>query len=261
MRYEGRTALITGASSGIGAAFARELAARKADLVLVARRKQRLEDLAEELRDRHGVAVHVVPADLSLPTAAADIHATTEKLGLRVDVLVNNAGFATYGRYADIDPAKDNDQVMVNAAAVVALTHAYLPGMIERHDGVIVNVSSAGAFQPMPYQAVYAATKAFVQSFSEGLWAETRGQGIRVTACCPSATDTEYFETMGNEDEARFGPKRPPRGVALAALRAVDRNRPVVVVGVPWKITANLPRLLPRAMMAKAGERLMRPKS
>ncbi|MFD3583915.1 SDR family NAD(P)-dependent oxidoreductase [Streptomyces sp. NPDC058683] len=261
MRYDGKTALITGASSGIGAAFARELAARGCHCVLVARRKDRLDELAAELTHRHGVTVDVLPADLSLPDAATRIRAATDALGRQVDVLVNNAGFATYGRYDTIDPGLDHDVVMVNAAAVADLVHAYLPDMLERRAGVVVNVSSAGAFQPMPYQAVYAATKAFVQSFSEALWAETRGRGVRVTACCPSATDTEYFDVLGNEDEARFGPKRSPRSVVTAALRAVDRRRPLVVVGVPWKITAFTPRLLPRGLMARFGERLLRPRS
>ncbi|WP_405882007.1 SDR family oxidoreductase [Streptomyces sp. NBC_01136] len=260
MHYAGRTALVTGASSGIGAAFARELAARRCDLVLVARRQSRLAELAEKLRSEHGVSVDVVAVDLSLPTAAAEVRRATDAMGRTVDILVNNAGFGTYGRYEEVDPARDHAQVAVNVSAVVDLTHAYLPGMVARGHGAIVNVSSAGSFQPMPYQAVYAASKAFVQSFSEALWAENRGRGIRVTACCPSATDTEYFDVLGNEDEARFGPKRPPVGVARAALRAVERNRPYVVVGLPWKITTKVPRVLPRSVMARLGERLLRPK-
>jgi hypothetical protein len=260
MKYTGRTALVTGASSGIGAAFARELAGRGCALVLVARREDRLKALAHELESAHPIKVYVVPADLSRPEAAAGVRAETDKLGLRVDMLVNNAGFATYGPFETIDPVRDHDQVMVNVAAVVALTHVYLPGMVERRDGAVINISSAGAFQPMPYQAVYAASKAFLQSFSEALWAENRHRGVRVVACCPAATDTEYFEVLGNEEEARFGAKRPPSGVVNAALHALERNRLSVIVGLPWKLTALAPRFLPRATVAKISERTTRPK-
>lgn len=260
MDYKGRTALITGASSGIGAAFARELAARGCQVVLVARREQRLAELAAELESRHGRPAHVVVADLSLPTAPAAVQAATEKLGLDIDVLVNNAGFATYGPFDTIDPDRDHSMVMVNAAAVVDLTHRFLPGMLAKDGGAVINVSSLAAFQAVPFQAVYAASKAFVQAFSESLWAEYRTRGIRVVACCPSATDTEYFQVLGNDDEARVGPKRPPEGVVRDSLRALDKNRPHVVVGYPWKLVAMVPRAMPRAAMARFGEKLMRPR-
>jgi hypothetical protein len=260
MRYAGRTALVTGASSGIGAAFARELAVRGCNLVLVARREHRLTDLAGELERAHGITAHVVAADLARPGAVAEIRSRTDALNVRVDMLVNNAGFGTYGRYETIDPNADHDQVMVNVAAIVDLTHAYLPGMVERRDGLVINVSSAGAFQPLAHQAVYAASKAFTQSFSEALWAENRERGVRVVAVCPAATDTEYFDVLGNDEEARFGPKAPPQGVVAAALAAVERNRPLVVVGLRWKLTALMPRFLPRATMAKVGEGMTRPK-
>jgi short-subunit dehydrogenase len=256
MEYRGRTAIVTGASSGIGAAFARELSARGCRVVLVARREQRLKQLASELGD-----AYVLPADLSQEGAAAAIRSETDALGLRVDILVNNAGFATYGSYEAIDPKRDHALVMVNAASVVDLTHAYLPDMVAAGSGAIINVSSAAAFQPMPYQATYAASKAFVQSLSEALWAENHARGVRVVAVCPSATDTEYFEALGGAEEAQIGPKRPPAGVVRDALRAVDRDRPHVVVGYPWKLTALIPRLLPRTAVARVGERLMRPRT
>jgi short-subunit dehydrogenase len=260
MDFKGRTALVTGASSGIGAAFARDLAARGCQVVLVARREQRLMELATEIENRYGRSTHVVVADLSQPTAPATVHAATEKLGLHIDILVNNAGFATYGPFDTIDPDRDHAMVMVNVAAVVDLTHHYLPGMLTKGVGAIINVSSAAAFQAMPYQAVYAASKAFVQSFSEALWAEYRTRGIRIVACCPSATDTEYFQVLGNDDEALMGPKRPPEGVVRDSLRALERNRPHVVIGYPWKLVALVPRAMPRATMARFSERIMRPK-
>ena len=259
MNYRGRVALVTGASSGIGAAFARDLAARGCELVLVARRERRLTELAGEI-EGHGGRAYVVVADLSDPAAAATVHAATDQLGLHVDILVNNAGFATYGPFDTIDPDLDHAMVMVNAAAVVNLTHRYLPAMLTKGRGAVVNVSSVGAFQPVPYQAVYGASKAFVESFSEALWAEYRTRGIRVVACCPSATDTEYFQVLGNEDEALLGPKGSPEGVVRASLRALERNRPHVVVGYPWKVVAMAPRFFPRATMARLSERITRPK-
>ncbi|WP_329162034.1 SDR family oxidoreductase [Streptomyces sp. NBC_01717] len=259
MDFKGRTALVTGASSGIGAAFTRELAARGCQVVLVARREQRLTELAAEIENRYARPAHVVVADLSLPTAPAAVHAATEKLGLHIDILVNNAGFATYGPFDTIDPDREHAMVMVNAAAVVDLTHHYLPGMLTEGGGAVINVSSVAAFQAVPFQAVYAASKAFVEAFSESLWAEYRARGIRIVACCPSATDTEYFQVLGNDDEARMGPKRPPEGVVRDTLRALERNRPHVVIGYPWKLVALVPRVVPRATMARFGERIMRP--
>jgi short-subunit dehydrogenase len=257
--YRGRTALITGASSGIGAAFAAELAARGCHVVLVARRETRLAELAAVLEREHGVRAHVVVADLSRPDAAETVHAATRDLGLHVDVLVNNAGFGSYGPFAGADAGRDQEMVMVDVAAPVALAHRFLPAMVARGDGVVVNVSSAAAFQALPYQTVYAASKAFVQSFSEGLWAENLGTGVRVVACAPAATDTEYFDVVGNDREARFGPKRPPSGVVTATLDALDRGAVHTVIGLRWKVTAVLPRLLPRAAMVRIGERTTRP--
>ncbi|NAZ85256.1 SDR family NAD(P)-dependent oxidoreductase [Kineococcus indalonis] len=173
VEHAGRTALITGASSGTGAAFARELAARGCDVVLVARREARLRELAAELQDAHGVQAHVVVAGLSRPEAPGAVHAATRDLGVRVDVLVDNAGFGSHGAFAGSEAGRDQEVVVVDVAAPVALAHRFPPAMVARGEGVVVNVSSAAAFQPMPYQVVYAASEAFAQSFSEGLWATT----------------------------------------------------------------------------------------
>ncbi|MFF5079387.1 SDR family NAD(P)-dependent oxidoreductase [Actinoplanes sp. NPDC000266] len=258
--YRGRTALITGASAGIGAAFARGLAARGCDVVLVARREDRLKALAAEVEQNNAVTATVVAADLSANDAPARIFHEVQAQGIQTDILVNNAGFGIYGRFETFDPARDLDLVMVNVAAYVGMTHQFLPGMIERGDGVVINVSSAAAFQALPYQITYAASKAFVQSFSDGLWAENQGSGVRVVSCAPAATDTEYFEVIGNDEEARFGPKRPPEGVVADTLRALDRGRMYTVVGAPWKVMANVPRLLPRTTYAKICERMTRPR-
>lgn len=261
MRYQNQTALVTGASSGIGAAFARALAARGSDLVLVARRTERMKELAGEIEATHGVQAHVVGIDLSQERAVEAVSVATERLGVDVDILVNCAGFGTYGRYETINPAKDNALIQVGVMAAVDLTHRYLPGMVDRRAGAVINVSSTAAFQPVPHQAVYGASKAFLQSFSEALWAENRATGVGVVACCPAAADTEYFEVLGNDDEARFGAKRPPRDAVERALRALDRGRPLAVVGLRWKLTALLPRLLPRAIVARVLARRTRPRN
>lgn len=162
MDFRGRTALITGASSGIGAAFARELASRGADVVLVARRQDRLVSLAAELEGDHGITAHVVPIDLSTEGAAVAIRQATDAFGVRIDTLVSNAGFGTYGPYETIDPQLDHKLAMVQVVAIVDLTHAYLPDMVAAADGVVINVASGASFQPMPYQAVYGAVKALL---------------------------------------------------------------------------------------------------
>jgi short-subunit dehydrogenase len=259
--YRGRTALITGASAGIGAAFAKGLANRGCNVVLVARRGDRLKQLGAELERNHGITATPITADLSANDAPASIYAAVQAQGIQIDILVNNAGFGIYGRFETFDPARDHDLIMVNVAAYVGLTHQFLPDMISRSDGAIINVSSAAAFQTLPYQITYAASKAFVQSFSDGLWAENRETGIRVISCAPAATDTEYFEVIGNDKEARFGPKRPPEGVVADTLHALDRGRMYTVVGAPWKVMANVPRLLPRTTYAKICERMTRPRT
>jgi uncharacterized protein len=195
--YTGKTSLVTGASSGLGAGFARQLAARGSNLVLVARSAGRLAALAADLRARHRVTVTTLPADLSQADEVSRIArfaASTD-----IDVLVNNAGYGTYGGFAGLDAAREHAEVMVNAVAAVDLAHAVLPGMLARRAGGIITVTSAIAFQPSPRQAVYGATKAFGLAFSEALWAETRGSGVRIVALCPGPTETGFFATLGDQ--------------------------------------------------------------
>jgi short-subunit dehydrogenase len=177
------TSLVTGGSSGLGAEFARQLAARGSDLVLVARSADRLEALAEQLRARHRVAVTAVPADLSLADEVSRVAA--HAAATEVSLLVNNAGFGTYVDFAGLDAGREHAEMMVNAVAAVDLAHAVLPGMLARRCGGIITVASSIAFQPSPRQAVYGATKAFALAFSEALWTETRGSGVRILALCP----------------------------------------------------------------------------
>jgi uncharacterized protein len=257
MNYSGQRALVTGASSGIGAAFARELARRGADLVLVARSQDKLSALADELHASFGVAADVAVADLAKPSAASDLAAELRRRDLRIDILVNNAGFGLFALLQDADRAVLADMIGVNIAALVELTRLYLPGMLERDRGVIVNVGSTAAFQPVPYMAVYGATKAFVLSFTEALWAETRGTGVRVTAICPGSTDTGFFDIAG--DDAQVGRRIAPERVVHAALRAVDRRASTRVTGTGNWLLTNTPRLAPRQLVARIAGITMRP--
>jgi short-subunit dehydrogenase len=257
-RFQNQTALVTGASSGIGAAFARALAARGAHLVLAARSTDKLEALAGELSARHGVRVVALHSDLAQPGAGAALARETAGRGITVDVLVNNAGFGTHGPFEAASPERERDEVQLNVAAVVDLAHAFLPGMLARGRGAMVNVASTAAFQPVPYMAVYGATKAFVLSFSEALWAEARGRGVSVLALCPGPTATSFFDVAG--ENARFGRTEPVEVVVARALRALARNKSHLVSGTGNYLTAQMPRLFPRSVIARVSAVLMRPR-
>jgi len=258
--YAGTTSLVTGASSGLGEEFARQLAARGGDLVLVARSADRLEALAEDLRARHRVTVTTLPADLSLPAEVSRVAAqaaTTE-----IDVLVNNAGFGTYGTFADLDAGREHDEIMVNAVAAVDLAHAVLPGMLGRRRGGIITVASAAAFQPSPRQAVYGATKAFALAFSEALWAETRGSGVRILALCPGPVATGYFTALGDQDATTsviYRRMADPADVVKAALRAFDRDTMTVIPGLRTSFLAQSYRFFPRTLVARMTGKMLAP--
>jgi len=258
-QYQGKTALITGASAGIGAEFARALAARGATVVLVARSEDRLRALADEVARDYEVRAEVVVADLTRPGAAADLRAALDACGLTVDLLVNNAGFGTYGPFETIAPERDGAVVALNVAAVVDLTHLFLPAMLAKGDGAVVNVASVAAFMPGPYDAVYGATKAFVLSFSEALWAQCRGRGVRVLALCPGGTATEFFDVVGT-DAGAPGPKRTPAQVVATGLRALERDRSYAVDGRANYLVAQVPRVLPRVLVARLMARVTRPR-
>ena len=237
--------LITGASSGIGEEFAYRYAAQKHDLILVARTESKLETLAKKLRTEYGVTVTVFPCDLAAPHA-----------GLEVDVLVNNAGFGTQRDVADDDPDRLEQEVRLNCLAVVGLTARYLPAMRERRSGTIINIASAAAFQPMPHMAVYAATKAFVLSFTEALWAETRKDGIRVLAVCPGSTDTPFFDSG---EGVVVGKLRSTRQLLDNTMRALKTNKPSFVDGLGNAIVARFAvRIVPKRIILAATERVFR---
>ncbi|MFL1382022.1 SDR family NAD(P)-dependent oxidoreductase [Nocardiopsis protaetiae] len=219
--HAAQTTLITGASSGIGAALARRLAARGSGLVLVARRAERLESLAAELRAAHGVRVETVSADLARPGAGRELAAEIDRRGIRVTSLVNNAGIGADGAFADQDPDELEALLALNVTALVDVSRAFI-GRLSA-DGYLVNIASMAAYQPIPGMAVYAASKAFVLSFTEALWWETRDRGPRTLAFSPGLTRTEFFDGIGTDGYA--GNFQTPDEVATALVRALDRRR------------------------------------
>lgn len=256
--YHGKTALITGASSGIGQVFARVLAERGMSLVLVARSEERLRTLAAELSARYAIRAEVLPADLGQEAAARQISQEVLARGLSVDLLINNAGFATNGAFETLSAERDHEQVMVDVAAVVNLTHAFIPELLKRSPGTgIINVASTASFQPLPYMAVYGASKAFVLSFSQALAEEYRTRGLRVLALCPGATETPFFTIAG--EAASVGRRRTPEQVVATGLRALEQGRSVAIDGSFNALLAQIPRLFPRRFVAQVAGRAVRP--
>ncbi len=247
-----KVAIVTGASAGLGVEFARQLSARGHRLVLVARRKDRLEALAAELGNARSVAL-----DLAQGGAAAKLVANIESVGESVDLLVNNAGFGLHGRFDKSEPARLREMVDLNCGALTELCSAVLPAMIERRSGAILNVASTAAFQPGPGMAVYFATKAYVLSFTEAIHEEAGRFGVRVTALCPGPTRTEFGEVAGFRGKKtldRFFMEAEP--VVRAGLKALDRNKAVAIPGglnrtIPFAI-----RFAPRSLVRKAAGRV-----
>jgi short-subunit dehydrogenase len=252
-----RTALITGASSGIGETFARMLAEDGMDLVLVARSEDKLRDLARQLAETYSRRVEVVALDLSHGGAADKLKAAVDALGLKVDLLVNNAGFGTAGAFVKQAAARERDEILLNVAAVVDLCHAFVPAMVERGQGGVINVASLAAFQPIPYMSVYAATKAFVLSFTYALRSEVRGKGVKVTALCPGPVDTPFFEATGKKGLR----DTVPRGTMVTADKVVSDClrgfKAVVLPGVAAKALAWTGNVVPRGWMAEITARVM----
>jgi short-subunit dehydrogenase len=252
-----QTALITGASSGIGEEFARRLAGQGMDLILVARSQAKLEEMAATLSSQFGITAHVITADLSAERAAKEVSRQTREKGLHVDFLINNAGFGSAGEFVHNDAEQEHLQVMVNVTTVVDMIHEYLPAMVEKRSGTIINVASLVAFQPVPHMAVYGATKAFVLSLSEALWEENRKYGVKVLGLCPGATATNFFEVA---KAPSFGKLRSPEQVVSTALRALQQGRSFVVDGASNAISSTLPRILPRKVVAKVAGNFAKPK-
>ncbi|MFC5754638.1 SDR family NAD(P)-dependent oxidoreductase [Actinomadura rugatobispora] len=253
-----KTALITGASSGIGAEFARRLAATGHDLVLVARTEHKLKAMADELTARHRIRAEVVSQDLSAPDAADRVAGELTARGLTIDLLVNNAGFGTAGRFAQIAPGREHDELMVNIVALVDLTHALLPGMLARGSGAVVNIGSTAGFTISPYFATYAASKTFVLNFGLALWSELRGTGVKVLTVAPGPVETPFFDVVGSKEAAIGAKMSTPEEVVTAALRALERDRGYVVPGRGNLAMAHLMPRRPRKLLAVIGRRVTR---
>ena len=258
MDLRGKWALVTGASAGIGVALARELALRGANLILTARRTDRLEALANELVQT-GTEVRVVAADLNDPAAPQQIFDATDGAGLPVDILVNNAGLGQYGAFHSSPEEQELSQVRVNCEALVRLTRLFVPHMVERRRGWVMVVASTASFQPVPYLATYAATKVFDRFFAQALAAEVARFGVKVTALCPGPTESEFF------DVARAGAfKRNVQSAEDVARQGIDgmlRGRRTVIPYFGGKVTALLVRALPVSRITTLVERVARPKS
>lgn len=247
------TALVTGASSGIGEQFARQLAGRGYDLVLVARRADRLEKLASEL----SATTHVLACDLG--SDAAGLPARVEELGVEIDLLVNNAGFGTHGRFVDIEQGRDAEMVRVNCEAVVVLTRAFLPAMVERGEGGVIVVASTAGMQPLPYEAVYSASKAFALNFTDALHTELRGTGVKAMSVNPGPVPTEWQGIADFEE----GPDRLP-GVIEAdqvveeSLKAYDRGKRSFIPGRTFRWFMRASSVGPRSLGLRVAERMYR---
>jgi short-subunit dehydrogenase len=261
VHYKGKLALITGASSGIGKVYAEELAAKGSHVILTARSKDKLEVQANELAEKYGIQAYALASDLSKPGAARRLAEQITALGLSVHILINNAGFGTYGRFEDISSDREQEEIMLNIASLVELTHQFLPEMVQKKDGIIVNVASLAAFQPGAYMAVYCASKAFVLSFTEALWAENRNSGVRILALCPGATQTDFFNTIGTTDAAGGTTLSTPMKVVQAGFRGIEQGRSYIIEGTTNYLAAQSSRFFPRKMTASIMERMTRPKS
>jgi short-subunit dehydrogenase len=257
--WRGKWAIVTGASAGIGRAIAAELAAGGAHLVLTARRRDRLEELAGEFASKYGVRTEVCTADLTQPSGSEEIFAFTKGKGIEVELLVNNAGFGLYGEFSGMDLARLLEMVQVNVAAVVHLTYLYLRPMIARKRGDILIVGSTASFQGVPYLTTYGATKGFDLLFAEALAEEVRAFGIRVCALCPGSTTSEFHDVAGQPKHI-LRKQETPEKVARTGLHALATGKSYVISGGRNYLGAHIQRLLPRRFATGIVGKMFRPK-
>jgi short-subunit dehydrogenase len=259
-----KATLITGASSGIGEAFARRLAAEKHNLVLVARSEDKLHNLCDVLMLQHQITAHYIAVDLIEPEADKRLFEETERHGFEIEWLINNAGYGSMGDFATLELENELKMITLNVNTLVALTHRYLRKMRERRGGVIINVASTASFQPVPFMATYAATKAFVRSFSEAVAEENRPYNINVTALCPGPTETNFFDAsnIGTNVKDAFMKKgmQTSEEVVEAALSAVGRGKASIVSGWTNWMTASLGNFIPNSLITRAVGGVLRPK-
>jgi uncharacterized protein len=251
--------LITGASSGIGEAFARRLAEEKHNLVLVARSETRLHELCDELMLQHKITAHYVALDLTEYEADKKLFEETERHGYEVEWLINNAGFGSMGDFSELELERELEMISLNIMALVALTHRYLEKMRARKSGVIINVSSTASFQAIPFMATYAATKAFVTSFSEAVAEENRPFNITVTAVCPGPTETNFFSASKAIPFSAKG-MQTPQAVVEKALQGVKAKKPLVISGISNYIGAVLGSFAPDSLVTRVIGDYLRPK-
>lgn len=251
-----KTALVTGASSGIGETFARQLARKKTNLILVARSQDKLEQLATELCNQYQIKTTVVTQDLSQNSAGQAVFDQVQAQDLSVDLLINNAGFGDYGAFCDRPLSKQMTMIHLNIAAVVELTGLFLPLMHKKGSGEIINVASIASFQPIPYMSVYAATKAFILSFSEALWAENKDKGVKVLVSCPGPTESQFYNQADFPDSAtglNGMTMTSTDQVVTETLSALEQGQSTVVPGgFVNQVIVNLPRLVPRDLLLSA---------
>jgi short-subunit dehydrogenase len=252
--------LITGASSGLGEDFAYALAREKYDLVLTARREDRLKQIAEKARQLGASKVTIIPLDLGQPDAPGKLQARTAAEGIEVDYLINNAGFGTNGRFDQLPLDREIEQIDLNVRALVQLTHLYLPQMVARKRGTIINVASTAAFQSVPWMATYAATKAFVLSFSQALWGEVGSLGLTILALCPGPTRTGFQNVAGvNEAKVPSVAYMSSETVVRQALSAAKRRKSICINGPMNFLMAEASRIAPRSLVARIAGTMFRP--
>jgi short-subunit dehydrogenase len=251
------TTLITGASSGIGAAFARKFAELGRNVFLVARSEDKLITICNELGRMSGIRAQYLVLDLTEPDAPARLFEEMKKRGLEIDTLINNAGFGSMGYFATLDLPREIEMVELNVKSLVDMTHRFLAPMRERKQGTIINVASTAGFQPVPFMATYAATKAFILSFSEALWEENRPFGIHVMALCPGVTETNFFEAARMARPPMRG-SQTPEEVVETALRGLKRKKSSIISGWPNRLTAFAVRLFPRSLVLRITGKVLR---
>jgi hypothetical protein len=247
-----KTALITGASKGIGFELARIHASRGDNLILVARNKNKLDELKRELEKKYAINVYTIGKDLSLRSSAREVYDDVKRNGISVDYLINNAGFGDFGLFADCDWDKQEKMINLNITALIHLTRLFLPGMIEKEEGKILNMASTAAFQPGPTMSVYFASKAFVLSFSEAINNEVRDKGITVTALCPGSTDTNFHAIVLDDPKlVKYRKMASPKEVAEYGYRAMMKGKPLAIQGFKNSLMANAVRFFPRGFIVK----------
>ena len=257
--WHDKWALVTGASAGIGVAFATQLAAGGTHLVLTARRGDRLEELSRKLKDAHGIQTEIFVADLAQPDAPEQIYSFTRQKGIAIDLLINNAGFGQYGELTQVKPQRLLDMVQVNCTAVVHLTRLYLPDMIARRRGDVLILASTASFQAVPYISTYAATKSFDLLFAEGLAEEMRPHNIRVCALCPGTTESEFHAVAGQEQFTGKHRMETAEKVARTGLQALAASKSHVISGLGNYLGANVQRIVPRRTVARIAASMFRP--